>query len=334
MKEQSDQSGGEDEREDIGVEPLEVGPLLDEDDGSSYLLPKHHRCACHLMNLVATVDLKSANDNPGYKKLSCSSFAKCQSLWNKSSRSPAVSEIIEEHCKLQLLRPCETRFTPVEIEFLCEYVKTMSPVAKAVDVLQGESKVQMGWLVPTITLLKSKLKSLHATSKHCGPLVVALQAALERRFREMLVDPELIAAAILVPKFRTHWTTDESILKRSLDYIKTHLEEQTGATQSDGHVSSEEEGDFFSSIKRNDQRDSNTKQLESYLLSQTDTMDILKTVPSVCRLSVKLNTPLPASAACERLFSTAGNIFTPRRARLGSKLFENLILMRLNRKFC
>ena len=29
----------------------------------------------------------------------------------------------------------------------------------------------------------------------------------------MLADPELIAAAILVPKFKTCWTSDKNILK-------------------------------------------------------------------------------------------------------------------------
>lgn len=40
------------------------------------------------------------------------------------------------------------RFTPVELVFLAEYAKTISPAAKAFDVLQGETSVQMGWLVP------------------------------------------------------------------------------------------------------------------------------------------------------------------------------------------
>lgn len=95
------------------------------------------------------------------------------------------------------------RFTPAEIAFLKEYVKTMSPLAKAVDVLQGEASVMMGWLVPTITLLKSKLQHLRISSNFCGPLIDALQGGLEKRFNQMLKDPELIAAAILVPKFRT-----------------------------------------------------------------------------------------------------------------------------------
>lgn len=46
------------------------------------------------------------------------------------------------------------RLTQAEIAFLNEYAKTMKPVAKAVNILQGEANVQMGWLVPTITLLK------------------------------------------------------------------------------------------------------------------------------------------------------------------------------------
>lgn len=48
----------------------------------------------------------------------------------------------------------------MELAFLAEYAKTMSPVAKALDVLQGETSVQMGWLVPTITLLRTKLQQL------------------------------------------------------------------------------------------------------------------------------------------------------------------------------
>lgn len=73
------------------------------------------------------------------------------------------------------------RFTPVELSFLAEYAKTMSPVAKALDVLQGETSVQMGWLVPTITLLRTKLQHLLVASKFCQPLVAALISGLEKR---------------------------------------------------------------------------------------------------------------------------------------------------------
>lgn len=77
------------------------------------------------------------------------------------------------------------RFTPVE---LAEYSKTMSPVAKALDVLQGETSMQMGWLVPTITLLSTKLQHLHVASKFCEPLIAALLSELQ--FHDKLPSSE------------------------------------------------------------------------------------------------------------------------------------------------
>ncbi|XP_051809094.1 uncharacterized protein LOC127535333 [Acanthochromis polyacanthus] len=356
----------DEEEESIeGVEFVDTGALLDKDDYLEYQLPKHHRCACHLLNLVSTVDASKAEDNPLYKRISRSTFAKCSSLWNKSSRTTIASEVIKDHCTLQLIRPVATRwnsffsaaerivritreqgegalaavcskldiqkFTPVELAFLAEYVKTMSPVAKAVDVLQGETSVQMGWLLPTITLLKTKLQNLQVTSKFCEPLIAALLSGIEKRFGEMLADPELIAAAILVPKFKTCWTSDENILKLGLDYIKSHLSCQERNPVSEGSLSSEEE-DFFSSLKKTGPLEK-TQQLDAYLGCPGDMTEVMKSFPAVCHLSLKLNTALPASAACERLFSVAGLIFRPRRACIGSVNFENQLLLRLNKDY-
>ena len=41
---------------------------------------------------------------------------------------------------------------------------------------------------------------------------------------------------------------------------------------------------------------------------------------------IKLNTSLPASAACKRLFSAAGRVFVPRRGRISDKRFEQQLL--------
>ena len=50
--------------------------------------------------------------------------------------------------------------------------------------------------------------------------------------------------------------------------------------------------------------------------------------PCLARLLIKTNTALPASAACERLFSAAGRIFVPSDAQ-----FEYQLLLKLNRAF-
>ncbi|KAK3536034.1 hypothetical protein QTP70_025515, partial [Hemibagrus guttatus] len=80
----------------VEVDFVEVTLVLDEDDGLQFQLPKHHRCACHLLNLVSTVDAAEACSNEAYKKLSRSAFAKRHALWNKCDRSVAAAEIIEE----------------------------------------------------------------------------------------------------------------------------------------------------------------------------------------------------------------------------------------------
>lgn len=40
----------------VGVEFVEAGTMLDEDDGQEYQLPKQHCCACHLLNLEANAN--------------------------------------------------------------------------------------------------------------------------------------------------------------------------------------------------------------------------------------------------------------------------------------
>jgi len=52
------------------------------------------------------------------------------------------------------------------------------------------------------------------------------------------------------------------------------------------------------------------------------TLASLDVWPSLKPTFIKLNTPLPASAACERLFSAAGRVFVHRRGRISDKRFE------------
>ncbi|KAI5609631.1 hypothetical protein C0J50_9371 [Silurus asotus] len=107
---------GDDDDDDYGNgnnEGVEAGTMLDQDDGLEFQLPKHHRCACHLLNLGSTVDVLEANLNSAYKRLSRSAFAKCSSLWHKSARSTTAAKISRENCHLQLLRPNDTRWNSI-----------------------------------------------------------------------------------------------------------------------------------------------------------------------------------------------------------------------------
>lgn len=100
----------DEEIEEEEVEFIDVEAILSENDGLQYKLPKHHRCACRLLNFVSSVDVKEADKTAHYKILSRSTFGKSQALWNKTSRSISAAEVVEKHCKLQLVQPNATRW--------------------------------------------------------------------------------------------------------------------------------------------------------------------------------------------------------------------------------
>uniref|UniRef100_A0A3Q3AHZ6 HAT C-terminal dimerisation domain-containing protein n=1 Tax=Kryptolebias marmoratus TaxID=37003 RepID=A0A3Q3AHZ6_KRYMA len=251
---------GVDEKED------KDGCLLDDDTGLEYQLLKHQKCACHLLNLISTVDATRAEvGHETYRRLSRSAFAKCTALWNKTSRSSKGFETVERECKLQFLQPNPTRWNSV---FLA--VERVVRIHKE----QGESAfrnvcttLQIKMASSCLHQLRDKLKKLVSSCKVCAPLIDALQDGIQKRFAEIMKEPELIAA-----------------LERYLS---------CGDTTTGG-------------------------------------MDLLHSFPQIKRLSLKVNTSLPASAACERLFSHAGLLFTAKRSQLHCKNLESQLLLKLN----
>ncbi|RXN37324.1 zinc finger BED domain-containing 1-like protein [Labeo rohita] len=89
----------------------------------------------------------------------------------------------------------------------------MKPLVTALNILQSETNTHLGWLLPVVFQLEAKLSRLETTSKMCLPLIRAVQDGIEKRFGGMIKDPELIAAAILLPKFKTTWTERADIIE-------------------------------------------------------------------------------------------------------------------------
>ncbi|XP_076745143.1 uncharacterized protein LOC112434612 isoform X2 [Maylandia zebra] len=270
----------------------EASAILDEDSGLEYQLPSHQRCACHLLNLVATSDAALAESmKETYERLSRACFAKCQAIWNKTH---LANEVVEDKCELQIIRPNATQWnstylaieriiriidekgenairsiceefkvkmlSPAEVAFLREYCTTMKPLVKASNILQSESTSFMGWLLPVIQQLLFKLSRLETSSKTCVPLIRVLQNGLQKRFGAMMEDPELAAAAVLLPKFKTSWTDRADV---------TEAEHESEDQQRE----SSDEDEFFSRpISR---RLQSAVELDGYLACATDTMELL-----------------------------------------------------------
>lgn len=65
------------------------------------------------------------------------------------------------------------QLTPNEEQYLKEYSKIMRFCTEALDVLQGQENIALGYLLPTIYLLKKKLKRLqnNLSIKYCQALI-------------------------------------------------------------------------------------------------------------------------------------------------------------------
>ncbi|CAH0562962.1 unnamed protein product [Brassicogethes aeneus] len=200
-------------------------------------LPQHYRCCSHTLNLIATKDVEAALKDATYKRVYHSSFAKLTGLWNLCHRSTSASDAVEQICKCKLLVPCETRWNSFydsvtriitlkdflsaicekqqkpklkspEMEFLEEYKNVMEPLAKAIDILQGEDKCYLGYVLPTLIQIRQTLNSLtHLV--YCDPLKNAILESLSKRFGEILdlksSSKQYILATVSLPKFKLKW---------------------------------------------------------------------------------------------------------------------------------
>ena len=101
-------------------------------------------------------------------------------------------------------------------------------------------------------------------------------------------------------------------IKRKL-VEKESMEHSTSEeTAGDGSDEGDDDAFFFPQKKESS---SALLQLEEYLSSQSTETSSIATWPLLKDLFIKTNMALPASAACERLFSPAGRIFT--RSHIG-----------------
>ena len=70
-----------------------------------------------------------------------------------------------------------------------------------------------------------------------------------------------------------------------------------------------------------------------YLRSQSRELLSLKNFPTIEKLFLKHNTPLPSSAAVERVFSRAAIVMGKRRTKLLDSNFEKHLLLNMNKLF-
>ena len=205
--------------------------------------------------------------------------------------------------------------------------------------LQGDQNAPLGFVLPTLKLLKTKLNGVPLSL--AKPLHEALLDGIISRFSHVFNDTEFLLAAVSQPKFKLYWTDDAELkLRCSMLWLKAVQDETDSAsttqqtsmpTTDSARNSVNSDTDFFSDLRHNDKQE--TPPHLQYLQDPTCELSMLNKHKSVKSIFLCYNSTIPSSPPVERLFNTGAIVFSKRRNRLNDDLFEKLLLLKLNKNF-
>jgi hypothetical protein len=100
-------------------------------------------------------------------------------------------------------------------------------------------------------------------------------------------------------------------------------------------LSSHTDDDFFpfAHATTSDSQTRVNQELLKYLNDESKQSESLNKFSQVNELFLRFNTAIPSSAPVERLFSTGGQILTPRCNRLSDQSFQMMLLLKANKTF-
>lgn len=344
-------------------------------------LPPQRRCMSHLLNLVSNDFEKLISGSA--KSAYISTMNKLHSLWVLRRRSSMAKQLCIKIIGRSLLIPCETRwnsrYDAIERVFesglekineliramkskmksaanlqelttndwavITQYSRVMSPIAKSLDILQGEFNCSQGYILPTLIAMEHRISLLEGGNLLNHFRTIALQIITDRFGEYMQINDsnrELVLAAVSHPRFKTDFIRTQE--NRSFVQILLQIEclrlsndTETIVGENIDSTSENTQDEFFvnfstiRNVRRFSIEENINLEIQKFLSDSRRDDSILDEYPKIKNVYFKYNTTLSASAAVERVFSQSSLIFTPRRNRILAENFERTLMLKVNK---
>jgi len=237
----------------------------------------------------------------------------------------------------------------------------MESFEEATNCVQGECRVTVSNVIPSIHGLRHKLNSVQCT--YCKPLITDLHSAINTRLAKYESSALYFTGAVLDPRFKLQWCqSDETeqikntVISEMQKYAETSVSAQPATVTSLGQPPESAEEPvpkklkLFTFMHDSSPQSSQPHQHDLPLTLRQELMDYIRSTsleydsnplvwwkshacdfPHVAR-TAKAVLSLPASSApVERILSSAGKIFCPERTRLTEENFAQLVFIKCNK---
>lgn len=178
------------------------------------ILPLHFRCIAHSTSRICESDFPKALENTPISGIFQKLVAKCNKIWNSQSSSTVKADFIKDKLSCYLKTPAATRwnslfdslnhifkiiseqkenfevvckhlsieeFTDKESEFLSDYLAVFKHITSFLDVMQGESEIYAGCIIPMLKVLMRKLNKAAVENENRNIFSQLLLEAIAKR---------------------------------------------------------------------------------------------------------------------------------------------------------
>ncbi|KAK2152400.1 hypothetical protein LSH36_330g11018 [Paralvinella palmiformis] len=236
--------------------------------------------------------------------------------------------------------------TAYDMKNISELCEVLLPFEEATDAVQGELVVTSSTVLICIRGLRAEMQRLRDI--YSSRLVATLQAGIEKRLARYEEMDDFKQATKLDPRFKLDWCqNDESREVRDLLTSKVVQLSPTTLAEDNDHTSPEPKRSRLMNFMANRAPPSTTTQsssdmeVTSYLSQPSLPQDSKPLIfwkenkvkyLILSKLASKYLAIPSSSAPIERLFSITGKVFRPELCRLTDKRFEELMIVRYNKR--